>query len=414
MEPVILHSDLNCFYAAVEVNEHPELSGKAVAVCGSTEDRHGIVLAKTYPAKARGVKTGMAVWEAQQSCPGLICVPPHYDLYLRYSRQVRQIYADYSDAVEPFGMDECWLSLPWADSPGDGDIGLKAANELRRRIREETGLTVSIGVSFSKIFAKLGSDMKKPDAVTRIGHENYRETVWPLPVSDLLYVGPATTRKLLLLNLPTIGSLAQADPELLRRRLGINGIMLWRFANGTDRSPVAPSGYHVPIKSVGHGVTCTCDLHTADSVWRVLYELAQDVGHRLRLEALAAKGVQLTVRDSELGFRQYQAPLGFPTRSPLLLARRAFSLFQDRYPWILPVRALAVRAIEPVPENAPVQLDLFCEAEMQEKRRQAEDAIDDIRRRFGTASVRAASLLGDKHMAQDRCETVPMPAVMYR
>ena len=243
---MILHSDLNCFYASVEMNENPRLRGKAVAVCGSTEDRHGIVLTASYPAKRMGVKTGAANWQARQCCPGLICVPPHYELYMKYSKLVRRIYARYTDDIEPFGMDENWLSIPY----GRGDVereGRLIAEEIRKSVREEIGLTVSIGVSFSKIFAKLGSDMKKPDAVTVISRANFQEKVWPLAVSELLYVGPATTRRLMSMNVMTIGDLAKADPELIRSRLGKNGIMLWRFANGADHSPVMPAEFVPPI-----------------------------------------------------------------------------------------------------------------------------------------------------------------------
>ena len=157
---MILHSDLNCFYASVEMNENPYLRGKAVAVCGSTEDRHGIVLTASYPAKRMGVKTGAANWQARQCCPGLICVPPHYELYLKYSKLVRRIYARYTDDIEPFGMDENWLAIPY----GRGDVereGRMIAEEIRKSVRNEIGLTVSIGVSFSKIFAKLGSEYEK-------------------------------------------------------------------------------------------------------------------------------------------------------------------------------------------------------------------------------------------------------------
>lgn len=275
---MILHSDLNCFYASVEMNENPYLRGKAIAVCGSTEDRHGIVLTASYPAKRMGVKTGAANWQARQCCPGLICVPPHYELYLKYSKLVRRIYARYTDDIEPFGMDENWLAIPY----GRGDVereGRMIAEEIRRSVREEIGLTVSIGVSFSKIFAKLGSDMKKPDAVTVISRANFQGKVWPLAVSELLYVGPATTRRLMSMNVMTIGDLAKADPELIRSRLGKNGVMLWRFANGADHSPVMPAEFVPPIKSVGHGTTCVCDLEAEYPVWLVLYELAQDVGH---------------------------------------------------------------------------------------------------------------------------------------
>ena len=249
VQNVILHSDLNCFYASVEMNEHPELRGQKVAVCGSTENRHGIVLTASYPAKRAGVRTGMANWQAREVCRDLVTVDPHYELYLKYSRTVRQIYRRYTDAIEPFGMDECWIDLPFTqDVSGDGT---HIAEEIRSSVRKETGLTVSVGVSYTKIFAKLGSDMKKPDAVTAITRDNFRETAWMLPVADLLYCGPATTRKLRACCVHTIGDLARFDPELIRAKLGKNGIMLWRFANGEDGAPVMPAGYEPPVKSVG-------------------------------------------------------------------------------------------------------------------------------------------------------------------
>jgi DNA polymerase-4 len=412
MGGVILHSDLNCFYAAVEMMEHPELRGKAIAVCGSTEDRHGIVLTKSYPAKAAGVKTGSAIWEAKQACPGLIVVPPHYDQYIKMSRVVRAIYARYSNDIEPFGMDECWVDVsPIARTIGEGR---EIAEEIRVAIKEETGLTVSVGVSFSKIFAKLGSDMKKPDAVTALDQVNFQEKVWPLPVSELLYVGPATTKKLALMNIHTIGDLAQADPSLIAGKLGRNGMMIWLFANGRDGSRVMPQDFIAPIKSVGHGTTCVVDLENEYEVWRVMYELAQDVGHRLRENELAGRGVQIAVKDKTLDARQYQAPLHFPTRSPLEIAQTAFALFRSHYHWEKPVRALTVRAINLVSERDPVQMDLFNDWAKREKRDAAEEAVEEIRRRFGYRTIRAASLMGELKMAQDGCETVMMPGVLYQ
>ena len=411
-EDVILHSDLNCFYAAVEMNEHAELRGRRIAVCGSTEDRHGIVLTASYPAKRSGVKTGMANWQARLACPDLIEVDPHYELYMRYSQQVRGIYRRYSDAVEPFGMDECWIGLHGAGSVAREGRGI--AEEIRRSVREETGLTVSVGVSFSKVFAKLGSDMKKPDAVTVITRDDFRQRVWPLPVSELLYAGPATTRKLAGMNIHTIGELAGCDPALLQRRLGRNGVMLWRFAAGLDRSRVMPSDHCIPVKSVGHGVTCVRDLDNDYDIWRVIYELAQDVGRRLRACALSARGVQLTVRDSGLDFRQFQLRLPAPTRSPLALAQGAWALYEARWDRSRLVRALTVRGIDPVPADGAVQTDLFGDWRRRERQRRLDDAVDDIRTRFGYDSIRPAGLMGDLAMAQDKCETVPMPAPMFR
>ena len=412
MGRVILHSDLNCFYASAEINENPALRGKKVAVCGSTENRHGIVLTASYPAKRSGVKTGMANWEAKQACPDLIVVPPHYDLYLKYSRLVRRIYRRYCNDIEPFGMDENWLAIEGVHNVETD--GLEIAEEIRQAVKDEIGLTVSIGVSFNKIFAKLGSDMKKPDAVTVISEANYRDKVWPLPVSELLYVGPATTRKLRMLSVNTIVDLANCEPGIIRSKLGKNGLMLWTFANGWDYSPVMPSEYTPPIKSVGHGTTCVRDLDTDYEVWQVMYELAQDVGHRLRDYGLTAKGVQITVRDKDLGWRQYQHPLHYPTQSPLEIAQAGYALFRQMYRWEKPVRALTVRGINMAGAHDPVQVDMFNDYLERERRRALDDAIDEIRRRWGYTAIRPASLMGHMLLATDKCETVPMPGLMYR
>jgi len=412
MKRVILHSDLNCYYASVEMNEHPELKGKKVAVCGSTENRHGIVLTASYPAKRCGVKTGMANWQARQACPDLIAVDPHYDLYLKYSKIVRNIYRRFSETIEPFGMDESWISLPFTDDV-EG-IGYKTAEKIRHIVFDETGLTVSVGVSFSKIFAKLGSDIKKPDAVTVISQNCYKEKVWPLPVSDLLYVGPATTRKLSKYSIHTIGDLANADPLLMKNWFGKNGVMLWNFANGTEAAEVMPEDYVMPVKSVGHGTTYVRDLNNNYEVWLVLYELAQDVGHRLRVHELAAKAVEVTVRDNELGWRQWQVQLPYPTQSPLEIATAGYDLFLARYDWNRPIRALTIRGINPRSENEPIQLDVFNDYQRRIKQQKVDDAIDSIRNRFGVNAIKPAILMGDLSMANDKCETVIMPSPMYQ
>lgn len=412
MARVILHSDLNCFYASAEINENPALRGKKVAVCGSTENRHGIVLTASYPAKRAGVRTGMANWEAEQACPGLIMVPPHYDLYLKYSRLVRRIYRRYCNDIEPFGMDENWLSIDGISDPATD--GLEIAEEIRQAVKEEIGLTVSIGVSYNKIFAKLGSDMKKPDAVTVITKENFRDKVWPQPASDLLYVGRATTRKLAKYNVHTIGELAMCTPDMMRHSFGKNGLMLWAFANGLDCSPVMPADYTVPVKSVGHGTTCVRDLESNYEVWQVMYELAQDVGHRLRTYGLMANGVQITIRDKDLGWVQFQCPMRYSTQSPLEIAQASFALFLEKWWWPKPVRALTVRGIKMSDANAPVQVDMFNDYQRREKQRSLDDAIDEIRRRWGYTAIRPASLMGHMLLATDKCETVPLPGLMYR
>ncbi len=409
---MILHSDCNCFYASVEMCENPALRGKKVAVCGSEDNRHGIVLTASYPAKRCGVRTAMSNREALERCPDLICVPPRYELYLQYSHDVRAIYRRYTDRIEPYGMDENWLELP-----GEEDLageGSRLAEEIRRRVREEIGITVSVGVSYTKVFAKLGSDLHKPDGQAVITRENFRETVWPLPAEDLLWVGRATKRLLALRGIRTIGELANTPPERLRQWMGVNGLLLWRYACGLDDSPVAEDGDTEPVLSVGHGTTCVRDLTTEQEVWLVLYELAQDVSHRLRKNGLLAAAVQVSVRDRELSWVQYQVPLEHPTRSALELARAGFGLFCARYHWDLPVRALTIRGIRLVSAAEPVQTDLWGREKQCARQRRLDDAVDDLRGRFGAGAIRAASLTGELYMAGDRCEIVPLPGWMSR
>lgn len=408
---VILHSDMNCFYASVEMMLNPSLRGKPVAVCGSTEDRHGIVLAKSQKAKEAGVKTGMVNWEAKKCCPGLIVVPPQYDQYLKYSKLARAIYGRFTDLVEPYGMDECWLDV--TESSYVGGDGMEIAKKIRRTIREELGLTVSIGVSFNKIFAKLGSDLKKPDAITEISETNFQDKIWPLPASDLLYVGPRTNAKLTKYGIRTIGQLAATDPDFLRRLLGVRGVDLWRYAAGRDESRVMQQDFVSPVKSIGHGITCTADLNTNEEVWKVMLELSQDVGHRLRVHGLDATGVQISIRSNELWGKQYQAHFQAATRSPRDIADLGRKLFEREYQWSTPVRAVSIRAIDLVPHGQPTQMNLFVDQKKLDRRDQLDDAIESIRRRFGKHSIIQAAVMGDLKMPNDgRCE-VTLPGMMY-
>lgn len=399
-------------YASVEMMLDPSLRGKAVAVCGSTENRHGIVLAKSELAKKAGVKTGMVNWEARQRCPNLIMVKPQYEQYLKYSELARNIYQRYTDQVEPYGMDECWLDVGGSRSVCGS--GMEIAESIRQTVKEELGLTVSVGVSFNKMFAKLGSDMKKPDAITEIRKAEFKEKIWPLPASDLLFVGRATTAKLEQYGITTIGGIANADPQFLKRLLGVNGLGLWRSASGLDDSPVMHKDFVSPIKSVGHGITCTADLENEDEVWKVMLELSQDIGHRLRIHKLKASGVQISIRSNDLGFRQYQAPLTLSTQSPSVIAHKAIQIFRDNYRWIMPVRALTVRAIKLRPKNEPEQIDLFTDMRQLERLDRLDDCIEDIRRRFGKRAVFQACLLGDLKMPFDNRDKVVMPGVMGR
>jgi len=247
-----------------------------------------------------------------------------------------------------------------------------------------------------------------------LDEENWKEKIWPLPVSELLYVGHATTKKLMMKNIRTIGELARTDAEYLRSWFGKNGLMIWGFANGIDTARVSPTDYVVPIKSIGHGTTCVVDLDDAYSVWLVLYELAQDVGKRLRENNLAARGVHLAVKDKDLDYQQYQVPIAMPTQNALEIAQTAYSLFKARYDWGKPVRALTVVGIRLTATDKPTQLDLFNDATRQDKIKKLDKAVDSVRRRFGYHSICAASLMADKKMAQDKCETVILPHYMYQ
>jgi len=412
MERTILHSDLNCFYASVEMMLDPSLRGKAVAVCGSTEDRHGIVLAKSEKAKKAGVKTGMVNWEARQLCKDLVIVPPQYDQYLKYSKLTQAIYQRYTDLIEPFGMDECWLDV--TGSRGIFGDGMTIAEEIRRTVREELGLTVSIGVSYNKIFAKLGSDMKKPDAITEIRRDTYKDVVWPLAADEMIYCGRATKAKLGNYGIRTIGDIAQTDPEFLRRLLGVNGLALWRYANGTDQSRVMHRDFVSPVKSIGHGITCVADLNDEEEVWKVILALSQDIGHRLRVHELSARGVQVAVRGNDLLGAQFQCKLPCKTQLPSEIASAANRLFQERYRWSSKVRAVTVRAIDLVPQSDPDQLSIFVDTAKLERRERLEDMVEEIRSRFGKHAITYGILLGDLKMPDDGRHSVKMPGLMYQ
>ena len=290
---------------------------------------------------------------------------------------------------------------------------MEIAEKIRRTVKEELGLTVSIGVSFNKIFAKLGSDLKKPDAITEISEENFREKIWQLPASDLLYVGPRTNEKLAKYGIHTIGQLAGTDPDFLRRLLGVRGLDLWRYAAGRDESRVMHQDFVSPVKSIGHGITCTADLNNNEEVWKVMLELSQDVGHRLRVHRLDATGVQIAIRSNELWGKQYQAHFQAATRSPRDLADLGRKLFEQEYQWNTPVRAVCIRAIDLVPHGQPTQMNLFVDQKRLDRRDQLDDAIEAIRRRFGKRSIIQAAVMGDLKMPNDgRCE-VTMPGMMY-
>ena len=413
MERTILHCDMNNFYASVECMLNPKLKGHPVAVGGDVENRHGIILAKNYEAKKYGIQTGEALWQAKQKCRNLIIVPPHYEEYLKYSRLAHSIYEDYTDLIEPYGMDEVWLDITGSTKLfGNGE---KVANELRERIKFELGLTISVGVSFCKVFAKLGSDMKKPDAVTVIPKDSFREVIWDLPASDLLGVGRSTNKFLSSYGIHTIGELANAYPDLIQRKLGKNGMILIAFANGEDRSRVAPQNYEPPMKSVGHGITTVQDLENNAEVWNIILALTQDIGHKLRVYNKNATGVAIYIRyiqDKQLGGKQWQCQLPVRTHSAAIIAREAYQLFERSYRWEYPIRSVTVRATNLYSQDLPEQLQFFSDAATVERKEKLENVIEEIRGRFGKYAIQPACLCQDIKMPTDREVELRMPTGM--
>lgn len=393
----ILHVDCNAFYASVEQQRHPELRDKPIAVCGSQEERHGIVLTASYPAKRRGVKTGMAIWQARQYCPELIVVPPDMSEYMRISRLARDIYERYTDQVEPFGLDEAWLDV--TGSTGIFGSPMKIAEEISERVKFELGITVSIGVSDNKVTAKLGSDYKKPDAITRIERDNYADIVFPLPVEDLLYVGPATSKKLRSVGINTIGKLAEAPEDFLHRRLGKMGLILSTFAKGLDVSPVQKTNHIAAIKSVGNSATTPRDLVNDDDVHLMCILLAESVGARMRELASKCTVVEISVRDTELHSFSRQRKLQSPTCSSLEIADAALELFRANYRWELPIRSIGVRGAGLIEANECDQLSLFLDDTRRQKRELIEGAVDRIRDRYGYMSIQRAAIFADPQLA---------------
>ena len=394
MDRIIFHCDCNSFYASVELLDHPDLRHLPVAVCGDPESRHGIVLAKNEPAKAFGIKTAETVWQARKKCPDLVLLPAHHKKYAEMSKRVNAIYEEYTDLVEPFGIDESWLDVTGSVHLFGGDP-LALADTLRERVRAELGITISVGVSFNKVFAKLGSDYRKPDATTLITRENFRSIVWPLPVSDLLYVGHAAKNVFRRFQINTIGDLAAFDRDALFTMLGKNGTQLHDFANGLDSAAVAPAGLYTPPKSVGNGMTFSKNLHGPQEIKAGITLLSDQVAARLRGHGMKCCCVSLAIRDPDFHDLSRQKQLSIPSNLSREIAQCAWELAQECWSMSLPVRALTVTAQSLIPEDEAVaQMDLLGDsgpAQQREKLERLECAMDSIRAKFGKGAISAAS-----------------------
>jgi DNA polymerase-4 len=398
LDPVILHCDLDHYFASVSCLGRQDLAGKPVAVCGDPERRHGIVLAKNPAAKKYGVITGETVNEALRKCPSLVMLPPDYPMYMEYSEKVRGIYMRYTGHIEPFGIDECWLDItPARLTP---DFGEEKAYEIKDLVKKETGLTVSIGVSWNKIFSKLGSDLHKPDGVTVITRENYRTSVWSLPVSDLMFVGRATKRKLFNIGITTIGELANCPLTLLHSLFGKNGLVLHEFSNGTDLSPVKPLEYDGDIKGIGNSMTTVADLTTHEEVKEAFYIIAEMVSRRMVRHGVSGRVVCIFLRDNRLNSITRQKKLPFPIFASGEMAVEAMKLYHQN--WEIdksPIRAIGIRMSSLSPVRLSRQLSFFDDIR-EIKNETLEFTKERIREKFGYDSIQRALLL--KHSVKEK------------
>ena len=392
MDRVILHCDMNGFFASVELLSRPELRDRPMAVCGSPDKRHGIILAKNEPAKKAGVVTAETVWQALKKCPDLQFVPPHMSKYKHYSRLINEIYQRFTDMVEPFSIDESWLDVTASQSLFGS--GREIADTIRETVKKELGLTLSAGVSFNKIFAKMGSEYKKPDATTLITRENFKEILWPLPARDMFFVGKATARKLSESGIKTIGDIAVADPGVLERMLGKQGRQLWEYTNGLDNSPVARVGESEKIKSVGNGVTFTRDLVTEDDIVTAVTSLSDTVAGRLRRYGMKACGVKVDIKDPYFKVIYRQKQLFSPTNLAGELAKNALDIIHTSWKKGSPIRMLTITGINLTDEVFDEQLSLFgISGDDRQKGEQIERTMDEVRKKYGSSSIGFAAVL---------------------
>ena len=393
---------MNSFFASVELIEHPELKEKPVAVCGDPDSRHGIILAKNEPAKAFGIVTAETVSQARRKCPGLILLPPHHDKYRHYSRLINAVYYQYTDMVEPFSIDESWLDV--TASVKLFGSGRDIADRIRERVRSELGLTLSAGVSYNKIFAKMGSEYKKPDATTEITRENYKKLLWPQPVENMFFVGFATAQKLRSAGISTIGDLASASDIRLESLLGKQGPLLIKYASGRDDSPVSLSGERDRIKSVGNGITFSRDLKSSEDALTAVTSLSDTVAGRLRKYGFKAKGVKVDIKDASFKSISRQKQLVKPTHLSSDIKQAAMELISSSWRFPDPIRLITVTAINLTDGEEGEQLSFFgngyssdseSAAAAEEKSDSIEKTMDDIRRKFGDSSITFGQLLNN-------------------
>lgn len=399
MEKVILHCDINNFFASVECVLNPNIKSLPVAVGGDIVERHGIILAKNYAAKSYGIATGDTIQDARNKCKDIVIVKPHYLEYQKYSNLARNIYKRFTDKVEAFGMDECWLDV--TDSIKLFGNPKELADKIRNTVKNELGLTISVGVSFNKIFAKLGSDMKKPDATTVISKKNYKEKVWPLPIEDLLGVGRNTRKVLRKYFINTIGDLAKEDKKTLERLFGKNGITLYEYANGLYNDEVIDSDDDSDIKSIGHGTTTMNDIKSKDEVWKILFELSKEISYKLRKYKKRAKGVSIAIKNNELETTQFQKQCSKSIISTQEISKAGFELFNDKYLFEKPIKSITITAIKLLDEDeCAEEFDILADDIYSNKIENIESTIEKINDKYKNEKVDNAIVQDNNFIAK--------------
>ena len=391
MSRTILHCDCNSFFASVECFFNPQLKNVPMAVCGDPEHRHGIILAKNELAKAKGVVTAETIWSAKEKCPELVLVKPHYSHYREFSKRVNEIYLRYTDFVEPFGIDESWLDV--TNSIKIFGSGKEIAEKIRKEVREEIGITVSIGVSFNKVFAKLGSDYKKPDAVTVIDESNFKDIVFPLDVSTLLYVGKRSTDALLDLGVRTIGDLAHFNKDILTKKFGKMGTMLSLYANGNDNSPVKKWGEQEELKSIGNGMTFQRDLVDENDIKTAVTALADIVSERMRKHAVKCTTISVQIKTPNFKSYQKQKALDFSTDISSEIRETAIEIILGFWNVNSPIRAITVTGTNLVSADDERQVSLFGDDTDYQRLTNIDKAMDKIRKKYGHSSIKFASIV---------------------
>lgn len=385
MERTILHCDINNCYASIECMLNPKLKGKPIAVGGAQEERKGIILAKSEEAKSFGIKTGESIFSARKKCKELIIIPPNYEAYVEYSGICKDIYYEYTNNVESFGLDEAWLDC--SESLNLFGNGIHIAETIRNRIKNEVGITVSIGVSFNKVFAKLGSDLKKPDAITIIRNNEYKDKIWHLDVSELLGVGKATAKKLYNYGIYTIGELAKSDIKFIKNLLGKNGEKIHQYANGKDFSPVYDRLYNEPVQSVGRGSTFRKDISDIKIIECAIYELAERVSRSLRLKKLKAKGIQVGVRDENLKWISFNKIFNLPFDTTSTICREAVNIIKDRYSFKNKIRAICIRTNHLIDTSKYSQSNIFDYIDTEFNMKRADEMMNKINKKLGKDSI---------------------------